>query len=429
MHSHSSSEGVTSSRSIFDQSYRGRHSGLTYAHSDASDGLRSTPVQSVGRRNQVVSANHLLNFHFDPISRPQPRTLPPKRQQKVRPYSKDLFLQANYKFSVLDTGDYIRGSMDPDKMLEWEDVVCVRYLTPFNVQCPICLESPISAQITSCGHIYCFPCILQYLLMGEDNHQVDSWKRCPLCFTMISIKDLYTVYIHNVKPYNVGDHVHLTLLTRARDSSVPLQKNHQRFDSAPCGVDDVWDSFTKFTLTSDVELSVREAKKDLSDWLAKADAGLVDDLEKLPYVCAALDQLDKRMKNWAEHRTFSNSPPLTSGFPSSMPVSSPSDRTKPCASRATKTDERMHSKASESPARRLFPGQEGGSNGLQVDAEAHLLPPSHVQEHWESPEKPLAKDLSKESQKHSDSRDASERDSYFFYQVRPKVQFSFFYFV
>ena len=294
-----------------DLSHISGQSGNSYAQSDAFDGLHNSPFQSTGRRNQVVNANHLLNFHFDPISRAQQRKLPHKKQQKIRPYSKDLFLQANYKFFVLDTGDYIQGLMDPDKMLQWEDVICVRYLTPFDVQCPICMETPMSPQITSCGHIFCFPCILQYLLLEEDNHHVESWKRCPLCFTMISGRDLYTVYIHNVKPHKVGDQVHLTLLTRARDSSVPVQKSNQRYVPTPSGIDDLWDSFAKFTLTSDVELSVREVKKDLNDWMSRADSGLVDDLEKLPHVCAALDQLEKRMKNWAKHRAFNNSPTLS----------------------------------------------------------------------------------------------------------------------
>ncbi|XP_078441329.1 RING/U-box superfamily protein isoform X2 [Wolffia australiana] len=295
------------------QSHNVDQSGLSNAQTEGFDGFRSSPTQSAGRRNQSVNANYLLNFHFDPISRPAPRKPPtPKKQPKARPYNKDLFLQANYKFFVLDTGEYCRGSMDPDKMLEWEDIVCVRYLTPFEVHCPICLESPISPQITSCGHIFCFPCILQYLLMKGD-----VWERCPLCFTMISAKDLYTVHIHNVRPHNVGDHVQLTLLMRARDSSVPLQKNNRKFESASCG-DDVWDSFTKFTLTSDVELSVREARRDLDDWLAKVNAGLVDDLERLPYVCAALEQLDKRMQTWADHRSFSGSPPSDSALSDSI---------------------------------------------------------------------------------------------------------------
>lgn len=257
---------------------------------------------SAGRRAQTISGNHLLNFQYDPISRPQYRTPPPpvRRQRKIKPYNKDLFLQANYKFVVLDTGDYAPESMDPDKMLQWEDIICVRYSTPFPVQCPICLEYPLCPQITSCGHIFCFPCILQYLLMGDEDYKGDCFKRCPLCFVMISSKELYTIHIESVKQYAVGDTIEFMLLTREKGSFLPSKKN--KHESTTGSIDETYDPFSKFTFTSDVDLSVRKAISDLDGWLAKADSGLVDDLEKLPYVCAAMEQLEQRKKYWNEHR-------------------------------------------------------------------------------------------------------------------------------
>ncbi|KAM7250447.1 hypothetical protein ACFE04_022330 [Oxalis oulophora] len=270
----------------------------------------SGSTNPAGRRAQGMNGNHLLNFHYDhPVTRPQPRRSrpapPPRRPHKIKPYNKDLFLQANYKFVVLDTGEYAPEIMDPDKMLRWEDIICVRYSTPFQVQCPICLEYPLCPQITSCGHIFCFPCILQYLLMGEDNHKVDCYRRCPLCFVMISPKDLYTIYIENVKQYSVGDPIEFMLLTRQRDSFTLSCKSYQETD-APLGSDNdmshICDPFSKFTFTSDVDLSVRQAISDLDSWLVKADSGEVDDLEKLPYVCAAMERLEQRKTYWNEHR-------------------------------------------------------------------------------------------------------------------------------
>ncbi|KAK7336160.1 hypothetical protein VNO77_16693 [Canavalia gladiata] len=292
------------------RSHSGRRTGTVSSHRN-----QQTPgsvnshgsAPSAGRRAQTVNGNYLLNFHYDPISRTQPRGPPPppitRRQRKRRPYNKDLFLQANYKFMVLDSGNYSPELMDPDRMLQWEDIICVTYLTPFQVQCPICLEYPMCPQITSCGHIFCFPCILQYLLMGEEDHKGDCWKRCPLCFVMISAKDLYTLHITNVKQYRVGDNVEFTFLTRKKDSFTLSYKNKQETGISSCGNGDLCDPFSKFTLTSDVDLSVRHAISDLDGWLARADSGLVDDLEKLPYVCAAMQQLEQRKKYWNEHRS------------------------------------------------------------------------------------------------------------------------------
>lgn len=251
-----------------------------------------------GRRTQMVSGNHLLNFHYDPISRPKSRAPPPRRQPKRKPYNKDLFLQANYKFVVFSSGNYVPESMDPDKMLEWEDIICVKFSTPFPVQCPICLEEPLCPQITSCGHIFCFPCIMQYFSVGEDDFRGECWKKCPLCFMMISSKDLCTIQIENVKQYCVGDDIEFLLLTRQKDSFSLSLKDNDGIGAR----EEVQNSFSKFTFTSDVDLSFREAMSDLDSWLAKADSGLVDDIEKLPYVCAAMEQLQQRKKYWSEHR-------------------------------------------------------------------------------------------------------------------------------
>ncbi|XP_057982569.1 uncharacterized protein LOC131167725 isoform X2 [Malania oleifera] len=271
--------------------------------------IHGNAPHSSGRKTQVINGNHLLNFHYDPISRPQTRAPPPpppRRLQKIKPYNKDLFLQANYKFVVLDSGDYRPESMDPDKMLQWEDIICVKYSTPHPMQCPICLEYPLCPQITSCGHIFCFPCILQYLFMGLEDHKGDCWKKCPLCFTMMCSKDLYTIFIEQVKYYCVGDTIEFMLLTRQKNSNILSQKYKQEPDAQPCGNVEVCDSFSKFTFTSDVDLSVREAMSELDGWLARADSGLVDDLEKLPYVCAAMEQLEQRKKYWKEHKANNN---------------------------------------------------------------------------------------------------------------------------
>ena len=116
---------------------------MVSARKHQGTGPHGSGTHSAGR-SQMMNGNHLLNFHYDPItrSRPQPRGPPPRRQWKIKPYNKDLFLQANYKFVVLDTGSYMPELMDPDKMLLWEDIICVRYSTAFSVQCPICLEYP-----------------------------------------------------------------------------------------------------------------------------------------------------------------------------------------------------------------------------------------------------------------------------------------------
>ncbi|XP_077229831.1 RING/U-box superfamily protein [Tasmannia lanceolata] len=376
-----------------------------------SGSLHGGATNSTQRKNQMMNANHLLNFYYDPISRPPQRIPPPRRPQKIKPYNKDLFLQANFKFVVLDSGNYAIELMDPDKMLQWEDVVCVRYSTPLPVQCPICLENPLCPQITSCGHIFCFPCILRYLLMGEEDRKGDCWKKCPLCFMMISPKDLYTIYIDHVKQYHVGDRVYFTLLTRPKDSLFPSQKNQQGMDVIPYSTDGLCDSFSKFTVTSDVELSVWEAKLGLHDWLVKAESGLVEDLEQLPYVCAALEHLEQRKKCWVERQGFSGSPPLRNH-------GATYSNSNVCKDYSNKTQ--YHDSSDFLGEQFLI--QSNGPNNISLEGlvtgDSTVLPPN-VPEAFDSREKASSSyDEDKALQMHSnDYKDGKEKDSYSFYQA------------
>ncbi|CAK9185892.1 unnamed protein product, partial [Ilex paraguariensis] len=127
-------------------------------------------------------------------------------------------------------------------------------------------------------------------------------EEVPFMFHDDIIKGLYTIYVvENVRQHCVGDPVEFMLLTRQKDSFTLSLKNNQRIDAN----EEVHDSFSKFTFTSDVDLSVREAMSDLDSWLARADSGLVDDLEKLPYICVAMEHLEQRKKYWNEHQIAS----------------------------------------------------------------------------------------------------------------------------
>ncbi|KAK1617074.1 hypothetical protein QYE76_022592 [Lolium multiflorum] len=365
---------------------------LVGSHHNSNE-LQGNGALMASRKNQAVNANYLLNFQYDPISRPQPRgprIYPSRRQRKIKPYNKDLFLQANFKFVVLDTGNCQIDSMDPDKMLQWEDIICVRYCSPSEVRCPICLESPLCPQITSCGHIYCFPCILRYLLMGKEDYRGECWKKCPLCFMMISVKELNTIFVTQLQHFHIGDSATFTLLGRSKNSLTPFIRN---LSSEYSSLDeDPTDVFSKFILTSDVELTVREAKSDLSNWLHRADLGLVDDLENLPYVSAALEQLEERMKYWSEYRNQSSSPPIKDSFSS---VSS--SKTKNYDSLKTS---RLNS------GQKLSPVSDGdiiaGISGLSV------APRSNITNKGVPP---------KMEERRAATIESNEQDSYTFYQV------------
>lgn len=84
--------------------------------------------------------------------------------------------------------DYAVYTMDADAPVQWEDIEQVLIAVPQS--CPICLQPPVAARITKCGHVYCFSCVLRYLSLNESNK---AWRKCPICWDAIYEKDLKSV--------------------------------------------------------------------------------------------------------------------------------------------------------------------------------------------------------------------------------------------
>ncbi|KAI1320290.1 hypothetical protein EDD11_001505 [Mortierella claussenii] len=140
------------------------------------------------KKNQV-SLNHLLNFSFPVREEPQ-NTGPVRRRRNVnyQPFNKDKFINANFRFLLSPRRDYEVFTMDADVRVEWDDIEQVLISVPQS--CPICLQPPVAARITKCGHVYCFPCILHYLALSETSK---AWRKCPICWDAIYEKDLKSV--------------------------------------------------------------------------------------------------------------------------------------------------------------------------------------------------------------------------------------------
>ncbi|KAI9309191.1 hypothetical protein BJ944DRAFT_194635 [Cunninghamella echinulata] len=145
-----------------------------------------------------VSLNHLLSFSF-PARQQQPAYTPRRtKTTSYQPYNKERFLNANYRFIVKATGNYIANTIEPDSSFDWDDIEQVLIAGDENPSCPICLSPPTAARVTKCGHIFCFNCILHYLELRDPKKQ---WRKCPICWESIYARDMKSV--RNIHPFAV----------------------------------------------------------------------------------------------------------------------------------------------------------------------------------------------------------------------------------
>ena len=259
-----------------------------------------------------------------------------------------------FRFLVADWADLRGAASDPDHMVDWDDVVLVEMASATPLSCPVCLDEPMTlrAQVTLCGHAFCFPCIARHAATVRKEGEP---AKCPMCFTPLRLADLRTVRRRPIDPIEeeglsalgggmendgnarkppaarkgvVKKNARLTLLSRRRDSAVPIPV---RVAGRPRGERTSWgerwprsthgadggrcDLFAKYTLTADEALLGEEEIGALEQRVAfmAAEAGAEAEQE-LPYALLACDVMQSRLEAWAEKRArAANLPPPPRG--------------------------------------------------------------------------------------------------------------------
>lgn len=221
------------SRNMYDKRPRSRGG----QYSQGADTAREDLTEDFSPELDLISGrkanlNHLLNFTYSRQSgREKTRGLPAwhfdshsygrkKGSTKKSLYNKEQYLQANYQFVVKDDGDYSIHSVDPDVLVDWDAIELIRVFGHEVTSCPICLEQPIAAKMTRCGHIYCWPCILHYLALGDQ-----TWRKCPICYEAVHEKDLKSTRTEKVPSYAVGQTITMQLMKKERGTIYAMPKS------------------------------------------------------------------------------------------------------------------------------------------------------------------------------------------------------------
>jgi len=212
--------------------YQSNHLRGTVAQEDE---FQVGSVFNSGSKKQ--SLNHLLNFQYTPRGNGQetdrsrgPRPSKNHNQQHRQTFSKEQYLQSNCQFIVEAVGDYSVHLVDPDVPVNWDNIQEVYLKTSGSepTSCPICLFPPIAGKISRCGHVFCWPCILHYLALSDDD-----WRKCPICYVNISKSDLKSVQAITQETLGTGSMVEMRLMKRERNSTLAVPVNHPGLDAFP----------------------------------------------------------------------------------------------------------------------------------------------------------------------------------------------------
>lgn len=212
-------------------------------------------------------------------------------------FSKQQFLQANCKFVVLDGYDYSIHRADPDWPVDWECIEEIKFKQCASTEttCPICLESPIAAKITKCGHIYCWTCMLHYLSLSDD-----KCRQCPICFEFVYKNDLRSVVSHSFLNYSVESEISMRLMFRKKGCIIaePFKKKDQEVSDLELNDSDT----SKFKYWSQDNLLILDAETVIVNIVQRERNELLLKLNEdrdEPEVCfieQALEMLEERVQ-------------------------------------------------------------------------------------------------------------------------------------
>ncbi|KAL6058639.1 RING finger protein 10 [Balamuthia mandrillaris] len=251
------------------------------------------------KRRFILSGNYLLNFTYK-RDQPPPASFPSRRRGPPVHFNKERYLQANYRFVVNPSKPYLQHLYEPDLLVEWEDIEQIYLSSPLPYKCPICLDEPLAPKMTRCGHIFCWGCILHYLSLG-----VKSWRKCPICFDLISSKHLKSTVIELAPLPEPGDLITFTLMKREKSCMVALPLASWQPVHTFLHHDEPDAVFSRFTLASshengkeDLDFILDREQAELSEAAAQAAAG--HDEASLPFLDMAMEVVRERRAKYRE---------------------------------------------------------------------------------------------------------------------------------
>mmetsp|Transcript_12681 Transcript_12681/g.24402 ORF Transcript_12681/g.24402 Transcript_12681/m.24402 type:complete len:441 (+) Transcript_12681:57-1379(+) len=243
------------------------------------------------KKGNRQNANHLLNFQYEPIANSDQhrhgagRGKHSKKHQHMPAFKTDQLVQARCQFQ-LSPSDYSQACLySPDVIVDWSFVEQV-FVPTENIQmCPICLDPPVAAKMTKCGHIFCTTCMLRYLDLSPNR-----WGRCPLCFESVYCKALKSVQFRQWGPVAAGQDTSFVMVQRKKGSlSVEV---HARGH-----VDQLL--FERMHILPDVSPIIKREYDELTAVLHGLNGQpAVTDEEDLRYFNMAFNELADRQKSW-----------------------------------------------------------------------------------------------------------------------------------
>ena len=112
------------------------------------------------------------------------------------------------------------------KNINWEDIKLVYYYYVEDYQCPICLENKIVCpMIIKCGHIFCYPCFLNFYNYYTNVSINKKVPNCPLCSEKIDLEKNELKFCEMIRCQNYTNNMNIKFNLIMREKTSPTLFN------------------------------------------------------------------------------------------------------------------------------------------------------------------------------------------------------------
>ena len=153
-----------------------------------------------------------------------------KKYDEISINNVSLLDQNRFRFLISNNSsifdNYTKYENGNFKNIKWEDIKLVYYYYVEDYQCPICLEKKICCPIIiNCGHIFCYPCFLNfynYYTVKSINKKVPN---CPLCSEKVDLEKNEIKFCEMIKCHNYTNHMEIKFNLIMREKTSPTLFN------------------------------------------------------------------------------------------------------------------------------------------------------------------------------------------------------------
>ena len=174
----------------------------------------------------------LSNLVYENFESEQEKFFPHYRKKHEEIYINNVPLLDQNRFRFLISNDskifdeYTKYEKGNFKNIKWDDIKLVYYYYVEDYQCPICLENKLCCPIIiNCGHIFCYPCFLNFYNYYTTQNSNKKFPKCPLCSESINLEKNAIKFCEMIQCKNYTNNMNIKFNLIMREKTSPTLFN------------------------------------------------------------------------------------------------------------------------------------------------------------------------------------------------------------